>query len=413
MKKEEILQQVKKALALCIQNQNGYTAVSQLGIALSKNGFNFREYNYTKLIELLNDYPNDFDISNAEAPSQHPYVKIIDSGETIIQPTNGITIENKYIKREHLDFDGWGIIIDCQKKLEILARMALEENWYYGKSDLKEFSILKNYLLFTFKKLNTEKNKILSSAEYAVFNTGLVNSRYDPIYAIFEKNKNERVEGKKYNEWIFLVFAAESDRRWGMVLGNNFNPLPERANYFNNAQEMYFDTNQKEIALSDDHIIFDHPDRYPIDFLIEHLGSYFDIDYISNLPKEDKEIEFEKLKSFLKNKKNERIVINMRNRLKDAIEIAIKRIQWNFKTAIPLYFVRDNKMSLLIPLSLLDDTKVDIALVVSKLNAGGYRGMTIFTLEQAYTCARLVTRPDSDWLIAEKIMITDDMLSIS
>jgi hypothetical protein len=109
------------------------------------------------------------------------------------------------------------------------------------------------------------------------------------------------------------------------------------------------------------------------------------------------------VKNFLKEKSSNKIVVGIRNRLKDAIEVAVKRIQWNFKTAIPMYFPRENKMSLLIPLSLIDDSNVDLVLVAAKMNAGGYRGMTILTLEQAYTSARLVSRPDSDWLIAKTI----------
>lgn len=38
------------------------------------------------------------------------------------------------------------------------------------------------------------------------------------------------------------------------------------------------------------------------------------------------------------------------------------------------------------------------ALVVTKQNSGRYQGQTIYKLSWAYRCARLVCRPDSDWL---------------
>jgi hypothetical protein len=41
----------------------------------------------------------------------------------------------------------------------------------------------------------------------------------------------------------------------------------------------------------------------------------------------------------------------------------------------------------------------DLALVVSSVEDRAYRGHTVLTLEMAYTNARLVARPDSDWLV--------------
>jgi hypothetical protein len=60
-------------------------------------------------------------------------------------------------------------------------------------------------------------------------------------------------------------------------------------------------------------------------------------------------------------------------------------------------------MSLLLPLSLIDDELIDLALVTEKTKSGSYLGHTILPLGWAYSNARLITRPDSDWLVAEKI----------
>ena len=94
---------------------------------------------------------------------------------------------------------------------------------------------------------------------------------------------------------------------------------------------------------------------------------------------------------------------NITNRFKDSLDLSLKRIQWNFKTAIPMYFPTTNSMSILLPLALVDDEKVDIALVVEKTKSGNYLGHTILPLSWAYNNARLVCRPDSDWLVAENI----------
>ena len=55
-------------------------------------------------------------------------------------------------------------------------------------------------------------------------------------------------------------------------------------------------------------------------------------------------------------------------------------------------------MSLMLPLSLEDDSHVDIVLVVELTPAGNYQGQTILTLQQAYVDARLLCRPNSEWL---------------
>ena len=78
--------------------------------------------------------------------------------------------------------------------------------------------------------------------------------------------------------------------------------------------------------------------------------------------------------------------------------MARKRVRWNFKTAIPSYYPRANAMSLLLPLCLTDDDQVDAALVVQLVESGNYQGQTVLTMEQAYMNARLICRPDSDWL---------------
>lgn len=47
--------------------------------------------------------------------------------------------------------------------------------------------------------------------------------------------------------------------------------------------------------------------------------------------------------------------------------------------------------------------EISLALVMTKTPAHRYRAVTIFTLDMAYSNARLITKPSSDWLIAETI----------
>jgi hypothetical protein len=94
----------------------------------------------------------------------------------------------------------------------------------------------------------------------------------------------------------------------------------------------------------------------------------------------------------------------LRNRLKDAILLARKRVSWNYRAVVPQYYPKHNLMSFLLPISLSDDTKVDAALVVQSIRVDGklrYQGYTIYPLAYAYRNARLVAKPISDWLDPE------------
>ena len=67
---------------------------------------------------------------------------------------------------------------------------------------------------------------------------------------------------------------------------------------------------------------------------------------------------------------NVRIKRRLINRLDDAIELAQKRVEWNFKTAVPGFYPTKNTMSLLLPLDLTENEQPDVALVVELMESG-------------------------------------------
>jgi Domain of unknown function (DUF3825) len=81
--------------------------------------------------------------------------------------------------------------------------------------------------------------------------------------------------------------------------------------------------------------------------------------------------------------------------LDHAIDLARKRARWNFKSAIPHYFPTFRRLDFLLPLCLLDNVTVDVALAVQRTETG-YLANTILSLDWAYKSARLVCRPNSD-----------------
>ena len=75
---------------------------------------------------------------------------------------------------------------------------------------------------------------------------------------------------------------------------------------------------------------------------------------------------------------------------------------WHYYAASPIA----KKLQILLPLALEDKKRIDVALVCNHVykpeeGVNNYEGRTIFTLQMAYNNARLITRPDSDWLMAD------------
>ena len=287
-----------------------------------------------------------------------------------------------------------------QDFLKNLASLALPEEW---DSDVKQhgsYYVLKKYIQYTFYRLLQEEKICISEDEkFAAFNTGLVNHHYDDIYACFVPNPQK---GKEY--WKFETFAMAGIRGkdgYGKLLTNYFNPLPQVPSYVGNKEDLIYDLD-KELLTDYEHIIVDNLRRLPKGYLLE--GCYGDTQasrLIRNLDGKNKDEEakrqaYAELSKYIAS--HDKIFRRLRSRMEDAIEIALKRVRWNFRTAIPCYFPKGNCMSLMLPLCLEDDSKTDAALVVQKNPSGSYQGQTVLRLEQAYLDARLICRPNMDWL---------------
>lgn len=85
----------------------------------------------------------------------------------------------------------------------------------------------------------------------------------------------------------------------------------------------------------------------------------------------------------------------MLHRLFDgAVQQAEKQVSANFKMAVPQFY--KGSVQLLIPLSLNSD-KPQLALAIQR-DGEVYQARTCLTLNMAYNNARLIVRPDANWL---------------
>lgn len=287
--------------------------------------------------------------------------------------------------------------------LEYLAKLALKEKWHFGdRPDPKNpYPILENYLSFTFFKLKSDgliKEIERNGKRWAAFNTGLVDNLYDPIFALFR--------GQQSPPWAFVDFCVPGKGDSGRRLTDNFDPLPSHPKYFDKNFELVLDTT-RDIFVDYQHVIIDGitRGRFPEAFLKDHVPNGLTWRTMRGMSKDEK-ISF--LESFGRAVEGDaQCMRRIKRRLEDAKLLAEKRARWNFKTAIPVYHARFNEMSLLLPLALLNDEVVDISLVVTRNASGSYQGRTVLPLDWAYKHARLICRPDSDWLTPEKIVLPE------
>jgi hypothetical protein len=233
------------------------------------------------------------------------------------------------------------------QSIEELTSLAMNENWDYNNSPTGNHPILVNYVHHTFEKVECE-NKIEKEGEFCCFNTGLVTENQEEIFGYFQVNKRPGTTIPYY----FIGWRKSSDRDL-----SKFSRLAEIATYITYSTDLIYDVSL-ELRVNIDHIIQDNKTRFPEPF--NTMDNYL----LSNI-------------------------------LQGTIEDAKKRVRRNYKTAIPQYY--KGKLQLLLPLCLQSKAKADLALVIEKEN-GIYRASTCLTLDMAINNARLIAKPDDEWL---------------
>lgn len=240
--------------------------------------------------------------------------------------------------------------------IEQLATLAKQETWAFSQAEESggSYPILRNYLSYTFDNIKAD-SLIAYSAEnkFACFNTGLVTESYEEIFAFFEKNRNVDAP----TPYFFKQFCKRSYQK----LHTSFQQLPDPVNYFKEPEKLIFSP-KFDVDINPDHIIDDNIDRLPEGMRSCHHDEILD-------------------------------------KLKGALSRTKMMVRSNYKLAVPQYF--HGKIQLLLPMYLeygLD--RPSVALAVEKYNSR-YLASTILTLRMAYNNARLIVRPESDWLSPE------------
>ncbi|MCG8386123.1 MAG: DUF3825 domain-containing protein [Cytophagales bacterium] len=242
-------------------------------------------------------------------------------------------------------------IPEIEEKLDDLAEMAENENWDYQKTeDEHHLPILFNYIQYTYKRLAQEDKIVISeNGQCLSWNTGLVTSNQEPIYAYCNTNRREEAD----QPWFFQGW-----KRKGEYDMTKFSSLPEMAHYFDDPSILAMDA-RLELRTNIEHIVTHNKDRFPTPY--NTMDDYA-----------------------------------IQTLIKGAIDNARERVKRNYKTAIP-HFYRE-KVQLMLPLCLGNPNSADLALVIER-HETFYRASTCLTLDMAYNNARQLAKPDRDWLI--------------
>lgn len=246
---------------------------------------------------------------------------------------------------------------DWEAPYERLAQIAAAESWSFQLPALqapygsRRVPILTNYLNYSFRR-SQEQERLLRSkdGDYLCFNTGLQTLNERDIYAVFAKNTRPDAPDWFHIGW----FDSYSDKL--QPFGGE---LPKHPTYIEDPADVIFDPRYR-IELNYDHIVEDNKERLP-----EVLQG------------------------------NARIA---KHTLNSAVDSIMSKLERNYKIAVPSW--HKSKLTLMVPLYLTSDTAPDVVLALDKDKEGKvYRGKTILTLDMAYVNARLIIRPDSQWLL--------------
>jgi hypothetical protein len=249
-----------------------------------------------------------------------------------------------------------------------LAGIVLEEPW--DDEGYGEFPILANYLKYYARRAGEEgvwvEGVSPEGLRVTAFDTGLLSRHFEPVYGVFEENRNPGRQPWVHKEWA--VPSSSRMRDFDLV-------ALKRVVFFTDPAEAVYDP-RLPVVPNLEHILDDNVDRYPAEL-----------------------------------RENQHL---RRAALEHAIHVAGAKARSNWRLAAPQFhwpkWGGNGHIQLLLPLALMDPDRVDLALVVDRDPPYGkdsspanacYRAFTVLPLEWAYRNARLVTRPEAYWLDIE------------
>jgi Domain of unknown function (DUF3825) len=276
-------------------------------------------------------------------------------------------------------------VADWDDRLHALADMAEPERWKYLRVPSQSAQpVLDSYIKYTFVRV-FDQQKIVEGDRLACFNTGLLTPGQEEIFGLFTVSESyDPTQPISFanKKWWLKSWARSGDRQL-----TDFMEFPRLVEYWNDPRELVFDP-KLQVQLNLDHIVKDNLHRFP-----EELGGKVDKDGVpTDLGEELDADEGEPPESPAG---AQPIPLATRNSLEGAMKHSIRLAQRSYRIAVPQFY--NGRIQLLLPLYLRDSKRPDLALTLER-HGGWYRAATVLYTDWAYSHARLLARPNSEWL---------------
>ncbi|MBE9079864.1 DUF3825 domain-containing protein [Romeria aff. gracilis LEGE 07310] len=388
-----------------ISSDDGWIDLSSVGQQVNQLNADFSapKYGFLKFREFIQSRPELIELRKDDSvyPSRY-FARLRSQPARRAKPAN--SPKTRFKPRQPVRLLSYAFFPSLNSALDRLAALTLPEQWYFGVNPPKRFQhpVLKNYLEYTFIRLQYEGKVAVSTNEYySAFNTGLVDRKYEPIYVLFGQDRQDHNQN-----WYLIDCCILGEGREGKTLADQFGPL-QKANYFDQPADLFYDSHAGVPQVDWRHIVQDNPNRLPLRFLQNYCPHGFtpqDVMGMSLTALADYKQQFAEALSA--DPQAYRAIVD---RCDSALRFALLKTELNYRTAIPYYSPRKNRLQLLLPLSLVSDDTVDCALVVDRsASKSRYIGYTILPLSWAYSNARLVSRLEDPWLGSSLDSSADD-----
>jgi Domain of unknown function (DUF3825) len=287
----------------------------------------------------------------------------------------------------------YSVVANWDERLSSLADMAEPERWTYVSVPADSpLPILDSYLRYTFLQLH-EQGKVAGIDGRSCFNTGLLTPAQEEIFGVFihsDRYDPTRPEGPDNKKWFLKRWARSGDR-----ILTPFASLPGLASYWTDPSELIFDPSL-EVRPNIDHILRENLNRFPVELggQVDEDGVPRDLKVIPEIdaegeeaaPAEGTEVEDTQVPA---------APLAARIALDGAVKHSIRLAQRSYRVAVPQF--HHGSIQLLIPLYMKDARRADLALTLERYD-GWYRASTVLYPDWAYRHARLLSRPNSEWL---------------
>lgn len=281
----------------------------------------------------------------------------------------------------------FALVTAWESQLQQLASMAEPERWtYLHVPSERPLPVLDSYIRHTFLRVSSQE-KVFVSDRFACFNTGLLTPSQEEIYGLFDiadKFDPKQALSKGNKKWYLKGWARAGDR--SLIA---FSELPTLATYWDNPGDLIFDPSL-QVQLNVDHIIRDNLSRFP-----EEMGGKVDASGVPTDLGDAQDDEDAETGSPIESPESIVIPLALRNALDGAMKHSIRLAQRSYRMAVPQF--HHGNIQLLLPLYLRTADRADLALTLER-HGNWYRAATVLYPDWAYRHARLLARPNSEWL---------------